>query len=104
MTGGTPLLRSVVRPEVCYNNRAQMERREVENFYNEGFGWVCKACEREFASDAPERSRLLREGEAESKQPELSGKALARWTDAERKTLVCPRCGIEEPIVFADRR
>jgi hypothetical protein len=68
---------------------------ELSNFYNDGFGWVCRHCEAEL-SEGPEasgRSRLLREGEGETR---LSSAALAKWTDATRTTLVCPRCGRTE--------
>jgi hypothetical protein len=78
---------------------------ELEDFYNDGFGWICKQCERELKeqniSDSPAvaetHSRLLREGEAESKNPRLSNPALARWTDKAQRALMCPRCGITEP-------
>lgn len=71
----------------------------MDDFYNDGFGWVCRHCERELG-EAPshEHSRLYREGEAESKQPKLSNHALAKWADPERRTLVCPRCGITERV------
>ncbi len=72
---------------------------ELTDFYNEGFGWICRHCERELAetpNDGP--SRLMREGEAESKQPELSSPAIAKWVDAEQRVLVCPRCGISESV------
>jgi len=47
---------------------------ELHNFYNDGFGWICRACERELKApdDSEKHSRLLREGEAESKTPRLS--------------------------------
>jgi hypothetical protein len=71
---------------------------ELNDFYNDGFGWICRHCERE--SKRPEadekHSRLLREGEAESKKPTLSSSALAKWADPARRTLICPRCGIRE--------
>ncbi len=38
----------------------------------------------------------MREGEAESKQPELSTSALAKWADPAHRTLICPTCGITE--------
>ncbi len=79
-----------------------MNRNDLEYFYNDGFGWICKLCEGEIKQtlNAPENqfSRLMREGEAESKQPQFSSHALARWTDAAQRTLVCPRCGISETI------
>lgn len=75
---------------------------EIGSFYNEGFGWICRPCESELASLAskakPGHSRLFREGEAESKTPTLANAALAKWTDATRRVLTCPRCGITEPV------
>jgi hypothetical protein len=78
-----------------------MEKIELNDFYNAGFGWICKPCERELKAENPanspeKHSRLLREGEAESKQPEFSNQAMAKWADAAQRTLVCPRCGITE--------
>ena len=71
---------------------------ELANFYNDGFGWICRACERESETPgkAAHHSRLLREGEAESKTPRFSNAALAKWTDKTRTALVCPRCGNTE--------
>lgn len=72
---------------------------ELHDFYNKGFGWICKQCERELYTthDSSEYlSRLMREGEAESKQPRLSNVALAKWADPAHRILVCPRCGITE--------
>ena len=40
----------------------------------------------------------MREGEAESKDPALANPALAKWADPEQRILVCPRCGITEPV------
>ena len=74
---------------------------ELNDFYNDGFGWICRHCEREFEGQKPSRekhSRLLREGEAESKNPRFSNLALAKWTDVTQRTLVCPRCGITELV------
>ena len=70
----------------------------LTNFYNNGFGWICRPCERELGvQSSGETSRLLREGEAESKQPQLATRALAKWADPAQTTLFCPRCGITEP-------
>ena len=76
-----------------------MQKRELRDFYNDGFGWICRRCERDLKpqTEISNRSRLMREGEAESKQPALSNVALAKWADDAQKTLVCPRCGITEP-------
>ena len=77
-----------------------MEKIELSDFYNDGFGWICKHCERELANPSEisveKPSRLMREGEAESKIPEFSNKALAKWADKAQRTLICPRCGITE--------
>lgn len=75
---------------------------EIDNFYNDGFGWVCKPCAAELEEVQPEShsklSRIMREGEAESKQPRLSNVALAKWADNVRNTLKCPHCGSTEQI------
>lgn len=76
-----------------------MEKLELNDFYNEGFGWICKPCERELKQQTTsdeKTSRLMSEGEAESKQPKLSNIALAKWADVAQRTLICPRCGITE--------
>ena len=73
--------------------------QELNDFYNNGFGWICKHCERELKVQTPiteQHSRLMSEGEAESKSPRFSNLALAKWADAAQRTLVCPRCGITE--------
>ena len=72
---------------------------ELKQFYNEGFGWVCRRCEAEAGAanaDGSVSSRLMREGESESKRPVLSTRALAKWSDETRTALTCPRCGITE--------
>lgn len=79
-----------------------METLELKDFYNDGFGWICKLCERdskkaEKVSDK-KLSRLMTEGEAESKQTRFSNFALAKWTDKTNRTLMCPRCGITESV------
>jgi hypothetical protein len=73
---------------------------ELNDFYNKGFGWICKRCESELKeqSETEKYSRLMREGEAESKNPRFSSSALAKWADAEHRTLMCPRCEITEKI------
>ena len=74
---------------------------ELNDFYNDGFGWICKHCERELEAGKEEtakHSRLMSEGEAESKQPEFSNSALAKWVDKTNRALMCPRCGIIEAV------
>ncbi len=79
-----------------------MEVLELNDFYNDGFGWICKHCERDFKESEKvsdkKLSRLMSEGEAESKQPKFSVLALAKWTDKTNRTLMCPRCGITESV------
>jgi len=74
--------------------------RELVNFHNKGFGWVCKKCESEQPEpeNTSKHSRLMREGEAEGKNPRLSNTALAHWTNEKRETLICPHCGTTESI------
>ena len=73
--------------------------RELNDFFNDGFGWVCRHCDREMAKPAQTgHSRVMREGEAESKDPTLANHALAKWADPAQRILVCPRCGITEPV------
>ena len=72
---------------------------QLNDFYNEGFGWICRQCNRELSSEnIATHSRLLLEGEAESKRPEMSTRALAKWADPTQRMLVCPRCGISESV------
>ncbi|MGB9180325.1 MAG: hypothetical protein WCB68_13920 [Pyrinomonadaceae bacterium] len=75
---------------------------ETDHFINYGYGWLCKHCLAETEERAElnnsRRARFLSEGEAEEKEPALSTEALARWRDASRRALFCPRCGIEEMI------
>lgn len=79
-----------------------MEKIELNDFYNDGFGWICRVCERELKKETEAEnqnlSRLMREGEAESKQPKMSTPALAKWADPAQRTLMCPRCGITELV------
>lgn len=76
-----------------------MVKIDLDDFYNDGFGWICKHCERELKDtekSSAKRSRLMREGESESKIPTFSNSALAKWADKAQTTLICPRCGITE--------
>lgn len=73
----------------------------ADHFINTGYGWVCSHCSPEMATlnrETEGRARFFHEGEAEDKEPALSTVALARWSDASRQALVCPRCGIQELI------
>lgn len=70
---------------------------KMNDFYNDGFGWICRHCERELrsAGSANERPHFYLEGEADIRQPRA---LLAKWADPARTTLVCPRCGITERV------
>lgn len=70
---------------------------ELNDFYNDGFGWVCRQCEPELSTspDDGQHSRIMREGEGETR---LSNHAMAKWADKMHTTLVCPRCGITEKV------
>jgi hypothetical protein len=75
---------------------------ELNDFYNDGFGWICRHC---MPKDPPSPgsqgvSRLIREGESESKSPAFSTIGLAKWADPAHRILTCPACGISE---LADR-
>ncbi len=75
--------------------------KETLNFYNKGFGWVCRQCERELdlpVESGHSHSRFMTEGEAESDRPRMAVAALAKWADAVQRTLACPRCGITELV------
>ena len=74
---------------------------ELNDFYNGGFGWICRHCERELIKETNSEnklSRLLSEGEAESKIPRFSNLGLAKWADPAQRALLCPRCGITELV------
>lgn len=75
--------------------------QEIENFYNDGFGWICKRCEkavvRENHNQSENLPRVWREGEAETKQPKLAA-PVAKWLDHARTTLVCARCQTMEAV------
>jgi hypothetical protein len=74
---------------------------ELNDFYNYGFGWICRHCDppAETNTDAGV-GRFFLEGETESKSPELSSRALAKWLDPAHQILTCPLCGVTE---LADR-
>jgi hypothetical protein len=74
---------------------------EIDAFYNQGFGWICKRCEQDLKTEATydneNRPRVWREGEAESKETKLSA-PIAKWLNVARTQLICPRCGITEIV------
>ncbi len=66
----------------------------MKHFANEGFGWYCLDCEAARQSEV-HISRIMTEGESESKNPKLSA-SLAQWADPEKSLLRCLRCGVTE--------
>jgi hypothetical protein len=74
-------------------------------FKNDGFGWQCLKCAAAVDVDNeahPAASRLMREGEAESKTPVFSSRAIARWVDRSKGVLECPICGGRERGISED--
>ncbi len=72
---------------------------ELKDFYHNGFGWICRQCEREMPTvkeDSIGLPRIYKEGEAEARNPSFGNRALAKWADPARRFLTCPRCGITE--------
>jgi hypothetical protein len=76
---------------------------QTNHFFNLGYGWLCKHCSAEDAEPHHERSGLWsffhpkkEKAETEKKATRLPSLVLARWADAARQSLVCPRCGIED--------
>jgi hypothetical protein len=64
---------------------------QSNHFFDLGYGWLCKHCSAEDSDSA------LNQGiSGRGNMP--NGLPLARWTDSNRSTLSCPRCGIEETI------
>lgn len=85
----------------CLFYDAFMNEIQLKDFYNNGYGWICKLCERELKRENASGtyiSRFMNEGETESKQPKFSNLALAAWADKIKQKLLCPRCGITESI------
>ena len=75
---------------------------QTNHFFDLGYGWLCKHCSAEDADagqqQSEQRTRFFSDSQAGGNEPRLSTPALARWTDASRQTLACPRCGIEEMV------
>ncbi|MBK8304078.1 MAG: hypothetical protein WBC19_06365 [Pyrinomonadaceae bacterium] len=59
---------------------------ELNDFYNDGSSWICKRCESELAA------------EADPCKDSKPANALAKWMDNTRRVLICPRCGLTEPV------
>ncbi|MFV0387838.1 MAG: hypothetical protein ACK5NT_03700 [Pyrinomonadaceae bacterium] len=64
-----------------------------ELFKNEGFGWYCTACSKKYsASGSVFSSRLLREGEAESNEPNSAIPFPATWLNRATGEVQCNNC------------
>jgi rubredoxin len=79
--------------------------RQTTHFFDLGYGWLCKHCsaaDSERAHQPRESpSGLFSQSEPEKKEANKPGLPLATWTNASRRALICPRCGIEETITNA---
>lgn len=73
---------------------------KTKYFRNDGLGWTCIQCEADLGIKHPTKvhARFFTEGEAESRIGDLENRALARWADESRRTLVCPRCLTSEEL------
>jgi len=69
--------------------------QELNDFYNDDFGWICRHCERQLEREQTLPNRA-REVETKDQCPDLTDRPLAKWTDKTRRFLTCPRCGITE--------
>jgi rubredoxin len=61
------------------------------SFFNDGTGWQCIQCVREYEQSLPE-------GDAENRSATREKRGIAKWADPARRTLTCPDCGITELI------
>jgi len=74
---------------------------QTNHFFNLGYGWLCKHCSAENAErhdDEVGPGRTWHESHDGKTEGQRAGLALARWTDATRQSLTCPRCSIEEMV------
>jgi hypothetical protein len=73
---------------------------ETNHFFNLGYGWLCKHCSAENTEHHEHKGSFWHffKTEPQPKKPQLPSLVLARWTDASRRTLACPRCSIEEMV------
>jgi hypothetical protein len=66
---------------------------QTTHFFNLGYGWLCKHC----CAENTERKQQHRQHQQEAhRNTQLP---LAKWVDDDGlRGLVCPRCGIAEPV------
>ena len=66
---------------------------QTTHFFNLGYGWLCKHCCAENTERKHQQHHQKHEAQRSSSLP------LAKWVDDEGlRGLVCPRCGIAEPV------
>ena len=67
---------------------------QTTHFFNLGYGWLCKHCCAE-NTERKQHHRQHHQQEAHRNAP----LPLAKWVDDDGlRGLVCPRCGIAEPV------
>ena len=73
---------------------------QTNHFFDLGYGWLCKHCSAADAERAhqPSRARGFFNHAEPEKEERPFGPPLAGWTDASRRALFCPRCGIAETL------
>jgi hypothetical protein len=62
-----------------------MKMIETEKFFNAGYGWICKRCEK-------------RKNNEKTQESTIAKSAQVKWLDPSRRNLYCPRCGVTEEI------
>ena len=66
---------------------------QTTHFFNLGYGWLCKHC----SAENTERKQQHRHQQHEA--PRNASLPLAKWVEDEGlRGLVCPKCGIAEPV------
>ena len=65
---------------------------QTTHFFNLGYGWLCKHCT---AANTEQKHHHHHQHEAHRNNP----LPLAKWVEeGELRGLMCPRCGIAEPV------
>ena len=66
---------------------------QTTHFFNLGYGWLCKHCSAENTERKQQHRNQPHEAHRNTQLP------LAKWVDDDGlRGLVCPRCGIAEPV------
>jgi hypothetical protein len=65
---------------------------QTTHFFNLGYGWLCKHC----SAENTERKQQRKPHQHDTHRNSLP---LAKWVEDDGlRGLVCPRCGIAEPV------